>query len=93
MKIQKNIKIYGKVQGVGYRYWLKTFAIKYEIYGWVKNNLGGEVEAVLIGQAEEVTNLIELCYMGSPDSNVEKIIVNNWNDQYDVHSFKIISDN
>ena len=93
MKIQKHIKIYGKVQGVGYRCWLKTFAIKYEIFGWVKNNLGGEVEAVLIGQEEEITNLIELCYMGSPDANVEKIIVNNWNNQYDVHSFKIISDN
>ena len=93
MKIQKHIKVYGKVQGVGYRYWLKSFAINYEIFGWVKNNVGGEVEAVLIGEEDGVTNLIEQCYMGPPESNVETIITINSKDKYDLHSFEIISDN
>ena len=52
MNIQKHIKIYGNVQGVGYRYWLQSFALEYEIYGWVKNNVEGEVEAVLIGEED-----------------------------------------
>ena len=33
--------------------YLKTFAINYEIFGWVKNNLGGEVESVKIDSTEE----------------------------------------
>lgn len=93
MRIEKHIKIYGKVQGVGYRYWLKSFSIKYGIFGWVKNNIGGEVEAILIGEEEVVLNLIEQCYMGSPKSNVEKIIVSTSYDSYNLHSFEINSDN
>ena len=96
MNIQKHIFVYGTVQGVGYRHWLKSFAIEYGIFGWVKNNSSGEVEAILIGQEEVVINLIEQCYMGPPESSVTKIIVNNtleWNDDHDLRSFEIITDN
>tara|TARA_B100001778_G_C18599866_1_gene636675 strand:- start:2530 stop:2811 length:282 start_codon:yes stop_codon:yes gene_type:complete len=93
LNIQKHIKIYGKVQGVGYRYWLKSFAIEYGIFGWVKNNINGEVEAVLIGNEDVVNNLIEQCYMGPPESNVEKILTDNSNDIYDIKSFEIITNN
>ena len=96
MNIQKHIKIYGNVQGVGYRYWLQSFALEYEIYGWVKNNVEGEVEAVLIGEEEVVINLIEQCYLGPPNANVKKIIVEDildMNDKYNLRSFEIVTDN
>ena len=96
MNIQKHIKIYGNVQGVGYRYWLQSFALEYEIYGWVKNNIEGEVEAVLIGEEEVVINLIEQCYLGPPNANVNKIIVediSDMNDKYNLRSFEIVTDN
>ena len=87
------MKIYGKVQGVGYRKWLQSFAIEYGVFGWVKNNVNGEVEAVLIGQEEVVSSLIEQCYMGSPNSNVEKILIEDFDDVYDLRSFEILTDN
>ena len=96
MYIQKHICVYGKVQGVGYRHWLKLFAIEYGVFGWVKNNASGEVEAMLIGEEEIVTNLIEQCYMGPPESKVIKIIVNNTLKQKELHdlrSFEIFMDN
>ena len=96
MNIQKHIKIYGNVQGVGYRYWLQSFALEYEIYGWVKNNVEGEVEAVLIGEEEVVINLIEQCYLRPPNANVNKIIVediSDMNDKYNLRSFEIVTDN
>ncbi|MFL2569065.1 MAG: acylphosphatase [Gammaproteobacteria bacterium] len=93
MNIQKHIKIYGKVQGVGYRNWLQSFAIEYGVFGWVKNNVNGEVEAVLIGQEEVVSSLIEQCYMGPPNSNVEKILIEDSDDIYDLRSFEIVTDN
>ena len=96
MIIQKHIFVYGKVQGVGYRQWLKSFANDFHVVGWVKNNASGEVEAMLIGQEEIVTNLIEQCYMGPPESKVIKIIVNNTLKQKELHdlrSFEIFMDN
>ncbi len=81
------------MQGVGYRNWLQSFAIEYGVFGWVKNNINGEVEAVLIGQEDVVSSLIEQCYMGSPNSNVEKILIEDSDDMYDLRSFEIVSDN
>ena len=81
------------MQGVGYRNWLQSFAIEYGVFGWVKNNINGEVEAVLIGQEDVVSSLIEQCYMGPPNSNVEKILIEDSGDMYDLRSFEIVSDN
>ena len=40
MIIKKNLVISGKVQGVGFRYWMQNLAINNNISGWVKNKLG-----------------------------------------------------
>jgi hypothetical protein len=37
--------------------------------------------------------LIEQCYMGPPNSNVEKILIEDSDDVYDVRSFEILTDN
>ena len=89
--VKKYIKIFGKVQGVGYRFWLQTFAIRFGIFGWVKNKTTGEVEALLIGKEEVVTNLIEQCYMGPLKSNVKYIMVDDFKDNYEIKSFEILS--
>jgi len=43
--ISKKIIISGKVQGVGYRYWLQKICNQNEVFGWVKNLQDGNVEA------------------------------------------------
>ena len=48
--IKKHLVISGKVQGVGFRYWIQNLAINNNIVGWVKNKLSGDVEALIIGQ-------------------------------------------
>lgn len=88
---KKHIKVFGKVQGVGYRFWLQTFATRYGVSGWVKNKKTGEVEALLIGEEEVITNLIEQCYMGPSKSNVKYILVDNFKDNYEIKSFEILS--
>ena len=45
-----NIRIYGIVQGVGYRHWTAKTAKKYNLSGWVRNRSDGSVEAVLKGK-------------------------------------------
>ena len=45
--MKKHLVIIGKVQGVGFRYWMKNLAINNNINGWVKNKLSGYVEALI----------------------------------------------
>ena len=88
--MQKHLIISGRVQGVGFRYWLQSIAIKKNIFGWVKNKTTGEVEALIIGNEKEVKDLIKLCEQGSPSSRVDYVTVNEYNKNYLNKSFNII---
>ena len=89
--MKKHIIITGKVQGVGFRYWLYKAAIQRNIEGWVRNNISGEVEALLIGNDENIDNLIKLCEKGPPSSKVSKVKVQNYQKEYLKKKFEIIN--
>ena len=89
--MKKHIIITGRVQGVGFRYWLYKAAVRNNINGWVKNKISGEVEALLIGSDIAIDNLIKLCKKGSPSSKVTKIEVQNYQKEHFGKSFEIIS--
>jgi len=89
--MKKNIVITGKVQGVGFRYWLHKVAVRNNINGWVKNKISGEVEALLIGDDVKIDNLIRLCKKGPPSSKVTKIKVQNYQKEFLKKSFDIIN--
>ena len=89
--MKKHIVITGKVQEVGFRYWLYKAAVRNNINGWVKNKISGEVEALLIGNDTEINNLIKLCKKGPLYSKVTKIEVQNYQKEHLGKSFEIIS--
>ena len=89
--MKKHIVITGRVQGVGFRYWLYKAAVQKNINGWVKNKISGEVEALLIGHDVEIDNLIKLCKKGPPSSKVTKIEVKNYQKEHFGKSFEIIT--
>ena len=86
----KHLVISGKVQGVGFRYWLQSIANKKNIFGWVKNKITGEVEALIIGNEKEVNDLINLCEQGPLSSNVDHVKVTEYKKDYLKKSFDII---
>ena len=88
--MKKHLVISGRVQGVGFRYWLKSIAIKKNIFGWVKNKITGEVEALIIGKEKEVDDLIKLCEHGPRSSNVDQVKVNEYKKNYLKKSFDIV---
>ena len=88
--MKKHIVITGKVQNVGYRYWLYKEAIEKNISGWVRNKISGEVEALVIGNDADINNLIKLCKKGPPLSKVTKIEVQNYPKEFLKKSFNII---
>jgi len=69
------IKVIGDVQGVSYRYSAIKEAQKFELSGWVKNDLGGGVSAVIQGEGELCDKFIEWTNEGSPMAEVEKVDV------------------
>ena len=88
--MKKHIVISGRVQGVGFRYWLYKAAIQCNINGWVKNKISGEVETLLIGNDLDVKKLIKLCEKGPSPSKVTSIIVQDSQKEYSGKSFEII---
>jgi acylphosphatase len=49
----------GRVQGVGFRYTVKSLASGFEVVGWVRNLIDGRVEMVAQGEPQEVDAFIE----------------------------------
>ena len=69
--------IKGKVQGVFFRQALKVTAKKNKVTGWVRNLKDGRVEALLEGEDENVSALVEWCHGGSANARVEDIEIKN----------------
>ena len=87
---KKHIVITGKVQGVGFRYWLYQIANEKNVYGWVKNKNTNEVEAVFLGEEKKVDEIIKLCRKGPTSSNVESIKIEDYQQEYSKKSFDIM---
>lgn len=59
------MKIYGIVQGVGFRPFVYNTAVKYKILGWV-NNSGGSVTIDLTGTAQDIKKFVLEVVKNSP---------------------------
>ncbi|WP_302138341.1 acylphosphatase [Halomonas alkalicola] len=73
--VSSRLIIAGKVQGVGYRKWLQSRALKKAADGWVRNRSDGTVEALLHGNASQVAELVEECREGPARSWVDRVRV------------------
>ena len=87
---KKHLIISGKVQGVGFRYWMQNLAINNNISGWVKNKLSGDVEALIIGQEKEVQKLIKQCKIGPSSATIQNIQINDYDQDYSKEGFNIL---
>ena len=67
------LSIRGRVQGVGYRYWLANRAETLRISGWVANNADGTVTAYIQGEEERLKRLIKECEEGPRMAMVEAV--------------------
>lgn len=79
----------GRVQGVGYRYFVLRKASALGVTGWVRNLGDGRVEAVFEGSPEAVAQAIEWCRIGPPHSQVRDVQVRKSTPTGDFHNFAI----
>jgi acylphosphatase len=73
MNIHLNIKVFGRVQMVGFRSFARQTAIEYGIKGFVKNHQDGSVYIEIEATQMKTDLFLECCYQGSPLSKVTKI--------------------
>ena len=88
--MKKHLLISGRVQGVGFRNWLYVQSIKKNISGWVKNTLAGEVEALLIGEENNVNEVIKQCKIGPSTAKVTRLKIEDYQQDYFDKSFNIL---
>lgn len=64
----------GRVQGVGFRYFVIREASRLDLDGYVANERDGSVHVVAEGPAEDLDALLEQLREGPPASIVERVI-------------------
>ena len=73
--IIKHLMITGRVQGVGFRYYVEYKARQFGVTGWVRNRRDGSVEAMIQGAPEKVEAVIECAHRGPPKASVTSVNV------------------
>ena len=85
-----NMKITGKVQGVGFRFFVQQQAQKLGINGWVSNKSNGDVEALAQGEKADLEQFIAKVKEGPSFSRVEDVSLNWVKEAEQYFGFEII---
>ena len=64
------IKVEGRVQGVGFRYSAIRAARRLQVNGWVRNNYDGSVTLFCEGREKDVERFVGWCRKGPPSAHV-----------------------
>ncbi len=75
MKTEKafHIVLVGRVQGVGFRYFVHQSALELNLKGWVKNKVDGSVEIEVNGNPDLLSIFIEKLKLGNGYSRVDRV--------------------
>ena len=66
--------IQGRVQGVGFRWFVHREASELDLHGWVRNTEDGDVEVVASGSPEDLAELRASLRKGPRGSRVDRLI-------------------
>lgn len=66
--------IQGRVQGVGFRWFVQREASEIGLHGWVRNTEDGDVEVVAAGETQDLTELRASLKRGPRGYRVDRVI-------------------
>jgi acylphosphatase len=83
--------IQGRVQGVGFRWFVHREASELDLRGWVRNTEDGDVEVLASGSPEELAELRASLRRGPRGSRVDRLIEHYLDDSEakDLNAFRI----
>ena len=73
MRVACRYLVSGRVQGVGFRYFIQSAAAREGLHGWVRNLPDGRVEAAAEGEAEAMERFERALRHGPPGARVEQL--------------------
>ena len=81
----------GRVQGVGFRWYVQREAARIGLRGWVRNTEDGHVEVLAAGGPAQMEELQQALRGGTPGSRVDEAVVHSLADSEGVqlNEFKI----
>ena len=65
--------VYGRVQGVNFRYYTTRTARRLGLTGWVANRRDGTVETIAEGARSDLEEFADFLHRGSPAARVEEV--------------------
>ena len=68
-----HVRIHGRVQGVGFRWFAREEARRLGLSGWVINRPGGEVEVEAGGEASSLDRLRRALEVGPSGAHVDSV--------------------
>lgn len=68
-----HLEVRGRVQGVGFRWYVVDKARELRLAGWVKNRGDGNVELAAAGEADALARLEAAVTAGPPGARVEEV--------------------
>ena len=71
--LARRFVVHGRVQGVGFRYFVQNEARERGLAGYVKNRADGTVEVCASGQSKQLENLRDRLQQGPRWSRVDRI--------------------
>ena len=75
MRTSKRFVISGRVQGVGFRYFVQSAAVRESIRGWVRNLDDGRVETAAAGEPAAMERFEQALRQGPPAARVDRVDV------------------
>lgn len=76
MTVARRLRVHGRVQGVGFRAFVRREATILAVRGWVRNRADGTVEALVWGDADAVEALGHRIEEGPRWGRVDRLTVN-----------------
>jgi acylphosphatase len=73
MLVARRLVISGRVQGVGFRFFVEAVARQEGVGGWVRNLPDGAVEALIEGDEEAVNRVEGKIRRGPPAARIEHV--------------------
>jgi acylphosphatase len=75
MRVARRLLISGRVQGVGFRYFIEARAAAEGVHGWVRNLPDGRVEVLVEGDEESVDRVEAAARRGPSSADVDDVVV------------------
>jgi acylphosphatase len=91
VRVARRFFVRGRVQGVGFRWFVQETAQREGTTGWVRNVADGSVEALVEGEQDAVANVERAIRTGPRGARVSRVIIHDEDPSGAHHDFSITS--